>query len=332
MICGSGRFVRTVSSGYDPWLKRITTGFRRSRWVICKGCGLVFQNPRPASEEVEKLYAEHEYRKFSEEALASALIYSLERPAEMIDYLGQFIDFNPQNGAKRKVLDIGAGTGGALVRFIMRGCEVYGVEPDERLADLGNNVFKINLKKEFFTANTFPGLKVDLVFTCHAYEHFIDPIAISCDAKELLANDGMLFVSVPTFRRSQPFGWAGLSSPDICMFTHISLKNILHRAGFRVVQHKYVGREGELWVVAVKNADGKETRLPAVEDWRWVQAELLVAVPLRGLFWSIPRVAGRWLGYLQLLCSDPKKLFSRLRNRVRRYLGALERVGVSIVR
>ena len=57
-ICGGERHARVWARiAADEYAPRVPGAPRRSRWVVCRDCGLVFQNPRPDSDEVARMYS-----------------------------------------------------------------------------------------------------------------------------------------------------------------------------------------------------------------------------------------------------------------------------------
>ena|SRR5437867_6649716 len=72
----------------DEYALNLGHAGRRSRWVMCRCCGLVYQNPRPSTGEVASLYAGEVYRREITDAEANERMeYFLRRPVNAIRWL-----------------------------------------------------------------------------------------------------------------------------------------------------------------------------------------------------------------------------------------------------
>lgn len=282
-VCAGRRFLKTASSADDIYLKPLEMGIRKSFWVICKDCGLVMQNPRITQEAADLLYAEHKYREGENaEEVVDVRIRRVEERLRWIEDQGAL---PLAKGAPPKILDIGCGLGASLHVLKKRGWEVYGVEPDSAWAKFGNKRFGFQIKEEFFTENTFPGLRVDLIYTNHAFEHFLEPLPVLQAAAKTLSSTGRLFICVPTFRGCwRHHAWQWMNVAHIHMFTAISLANLLAKAGLKLYRWRYPPT-GELWALT-----GHPLK-PWVETPRWkreppwrIQAEIYLQ-PLAFFFY-----------------------------------------------
>src|SRR5205809_7914660 len=66
----------------DEYALNLGHAGRRSRWVMCRCCGLVYQNPRPSTGEVASLYAGEVYRREITDAEATdGWEFFLSRPS-----------------------------------------------------------------------------------------------------------------------------------------------------------------------------------------------------------------------------------------------------------
>jgi SAM-dependent methyltransferase len=90
----------------------------------------------------------------------------------------------------RRVLDVGCGTGIASALLAARGCEVFGVEIDERMAAVARaRGFEVEVAQ--FERWDARGRLFDLLISGQAW-HWIDPVAGAQKAAAVLADSGTL--------------------------------------------------------------------------------------------------------------------------------------------
>lgn len=259
-VCGGDRhapvWARIAADEYAP---RIAGAPARSRWVVCRDCGLVFQNPRPDASEISALYSGSGYRDWSE-VPERFLEYSRRRARPALQWLETLPEYRAISG-RVAALDVGCGAGGSVRELAERGFEAYGVEPDPMLARAGSERFGVTIAAEFVNDGLFPGVEFGLVFSIHTFEHLLDPLDVVRSAHGLLTRDGstegLLFVSVPTYARATHPAWEWMNTSHTYLFTARSLGNLLRRAGFRVLHSFYpeptyhsCSEPSELWVLA----------------------------------------------------------------------------------
>lgn len=136
------------------------------------------------------------------------------------------------------ILEIGAGSGGALHVFQEEGNEVSGCDYSRELIEFGRVQGVENLVvgslSEWKTA--FPENEVyDLVYMHHVFEHIGDPVSTIEDVVKLLKPDGELLIIVPDIYRIH----AHRKSPDDCMeFIHVAHKWNFTRECFAALAKK----------------------------------------------------------------------------------------------
>src|SRR5579862_2774912 len=105
-------------------------------------------------------------------------------PAEVADAL--------RATAGVRVLDVGCGTGIAARQFAARGCEVLGVEPDERMATVATRR-GVPVEVSAFETWDARGRRFDLVVSGQAW-HWVDPDAGASKAADVLVPGGRIGV------------------------------------------------------------------------------------------------------------------------------------------
>lgn len=194
----------------------------------CKACGFVFQDAAASKAADPAFYAET-YRKLyqaTEEPTPKDLRQQSLRAADQV----RFLRANMVKNLGR-VLDIGASSGRMLAALREAyQAESVGVEP--------GNAYRALAEAEGL--RMFPSLEsllasqpqpFDLVSLMHVLEHFDDPLGSLRQIREkLLSPQGWLLLEVPNFYAHNSYELAHLSC-----FTPASLKEILRKAGYRVV-------------------------------------------------------------------------------------------------
>lgn len=154
----------------------------------CKNCGLIFKNPIPTEDTLEKLYNSENYS--NENYFQS--IFGHRMPQER---LWERV-LNLQSELKgRKVLDIGCGNGEFLDFAGSRGMGTYGIEISQRLADRIKPIHRIS--RESFEKCNFPENHFDLITLFDIIEHLTNPFEYLKRLKILLKTGGNLAIFTP---------------------------------------------------------------------------------------------------------------------------------------
>ena len=189
----------------------------------CTGCELVWLNPRPIDEDIEKLYGTYythdamlALEKFEDLPLRKKVKYMVLsswygydkflNPPAKYQIMGKLLGFVP--GVKKKVgmrigwatpkpagkfLDVGSGNGDALLEMKYLGWDVYGIEPDKKAVDTctsaGLKVFYGLLSQADYPDNFF-----DVIYMYNVIEHLPDPLAGLKQLKRMLKPGGSLVI------------------------------------------------------------------------------------------------------------------------------------------
>lgn len=307
-ICGSSRQSDArVRAPRDDHAKDLGLLDSRSHWVVCDDCGLVYQSPRPDEAGVAELYEGGSYHEGRGGVPDHYVQYSLRRSHAAFAWAFSLPELRTRRGS---AIDVGCGIGGALVGLRDRGFEVHGVEPDPMLSEFGRSELGLDIRTGYFGDDTFPaGTAFDFAYSCHVWEHLADPLETTVAVHSVLAErEGYFLIVVPTFRKARTLAWACFTAPHTYMWTDVSLGNLLQRAGFEVIDHRYASAaDSELWILAraVRTPPAAEVRR---EEPRGIQRELAL-VPLRAPL-GLP---GRFRTHVSTLASDPWDFASRAR-------------------
>lgn len=234
-------------------------------WSVynCPYDGLVWLNPRPRIEEMQKIYEcyfthavqdrqPNLLRRIIKEAiLASAFGY--DKPNHIIpSILGKILNLIPplkervgtsiawlKRQGKGRLLDIGCGNGEFLATMRTMGWKVMGVEPDTDAAKIAREHFDIPVRVGTFEEVTLPDDFFDAIVLRHIIEHSINPIRLLRKCKGILKPGGRLIVITPNIEslgyRFFKESWVHLDPPrHFYLFSCRTLKTCVERAGFCV--------------------------------------------------------------------------------------------------
>jgi SAM-dependent methyltransferase len=130
----------------------------------------------------------HRHRQIAESFGSDAERYDRSRPS----YPGALVERIVAASPGPAVLDVGCGTGIAARQFQAAGCQVLGVEPDIRMADLARQS-GVEVEVATFEAWDPAGREFDAVVAGQAW-HWVDPVAGAAKAALALRPGGRLAV------------------------------------------------------------------------------------------------------------------------------------------
>jgi 2-polyprenyl-3-methyl-5-hydroxy-6-metoxy-1,4-benzoquinol methylase len=246
------------------------------------GCGLVRQNPQPQPDDLVQAYLEVADERYEEEA--SGRVETFSRALRDISR-------HEQSG---RLLDVGCHTGIFLDVARRAGWETCGVEPSrwsaERARARGLTVVHSTLAEADFPEGSF-----DVVTMWDVIEHLADPYQELLRAQRLLRPNGLLALSTMNvdawFPRLLGRRWPWYMQMHLYYFTPKTLRQMLERAGFRMVEavpHKRVVRLA--YLVSRLEAYCK----PVARAFEWLvakagQSDRLVAIDLGDIFVTFAR-------------------------------------------
>ena len=164
----------------------------RFNHVRCKNCQMVYANPRFKESIAENLYNEDEYTEFYKIKLIPSIDYRKTVLAEnKYNQISRYFD------KPGKALDIGSGLGEVLGVFNEHGWDCLGIEFNEFAANFAKEKFGVNvINKNIYDFNSTQ--KFDLIMLWGVLEHFFKPLDILNKVYELLEDDGLLVLEVPS--------------------------------------------------------------------------------------------------------------------------------------
>jgi SAM-dependent methyltransferase len=219
-LCGGtgGNFVRKVD-GYT--LER------------CRGCGLVFNNPRLSDAALDKVYSDRD---------TAGLIAFYERmhtPAVIGQFdvkLARLERGLPQKG---RLLDFGCGAGYFLHRAQQRGWDAHGVELGPWAAEAARRRGVPNLNTARLQDMAFPDGHFDVVNASQVFEHLTHPLPELAEIRRVLKPGGVFLIDVPNYHTLPILLNADdfmLNAPPqhVAFYTPRTLRKLLTAGGLKV--------------------------------------------------------------------------------------------------
>lgn len=210
--------------------------------VICRNCGLVMTNERMTQESYDYFYNHifgRLYRNVAvEENVEKVFRGEIERGEEIFKFVKKNIDH-----AVERFLEIGCAAGGNLAWFANVGCEVVGIDLDDKYLSFGREK-GLDLRQGHSSKLIEEGKKFDLIILNHVFEHFLDLEKELKVIQELLSDRGSVYIAVPGIKdlANGAYGYnlgAYLQNAHIRHFSLGTLNNIMEKYGF----HLYCGNE-----------------------------------------------------------------------------------------
>jgi len=213
------------------------------RMVRCLDCGMIYLNPRPAPEELDKLYPP-EYIPYNFNEHLGTIMGKLRDfvQRKKIDALREYV---PNGGL---VVDIGCGGGdllGLAKRFGDPSWELVGIDMSEKAIESVRKRRIRGILGRFETLD-LPESSADVIIMNQVIEHLDNPRAVLEKSVKYLKVGGYIFIETPStdawdcklfFKRY----WGGWHFPRHWhLFSPQTLRILLEQTGFRIVKNKFL--------------------------------------------------------------------------------------------
>ncbi|HEV2634849.1 MAG TPA: class I SAM-dependent methyltransferase [Actinocrinis sp.] len=182
--------------------------------------------PPPPESPPHTRGGSHQARHIAESFGTDAERYDRTRP-RYPDALIQRIAATPTPPTKTpatRILDVGCGTGIAARQLQAAGCQVLGVDPDPRMADLARS-FGLDVEVSKFEDWNPANRTFDAVTAAQAW-HWIDPLAGAAQAARALRPGGRLAIFWNTFNATP-----AIADPFTAVYRQVIPDSPIARAG-----------------------------------------------------------------------------------------------------
>lgn len=205
------------------------------RFVQCRSCRLVYQNPRPVFSELKNRYREDYFR------------YELENAENFFNLMRlglRDIGFDRLSPGLlaglpgRRFLDIGCATGMLVADMGRRGWDSEGVEICRESAEYGIRERGVKITIATLEEARLPPDSFSIVHFSHLIEHVPDPRGLLREVRRLLVPGGYAIVTTPNIGGLQARlfgpGWRSAIADHLTLFSRPTLRRLLEEEGFRI--------------------------------------------------------------------------------------------------
>jgi len=210
--------------------------------VRCKNCGLVYVDPQPPENEIEKLYSfEKGYGTWRFDPFKRKKKFNEKR--KLFEEYVKLITKYKKMGF---LLDVGCSSGLFLEVARSFSWKCYGVEVNKDTAAIAKQKGFTIVVGDLLNAN-FSNETFDVITLWEVLEHVRDPTNTLRHARNLLKNNGYLFISTPNISGFEPevsyhlMGktmnfWRHPEPPGhLYQFSVNTIQKLLVKTGFKVV-------------------------------------------------------------------------------------------------
>ncbi|MDX8414321.1 MAG: class I SAM-dependent methyltransferase [Mariprofundales bacterium] len=219
--------------GHDQWqvISRQDRHRRPLTTALCQHCGLISHLPLPDEASIAQYYAKeyrHDYH--GEQTPAPRRVMRAWNNGERIHTM-----LTPLITQPGRVFEVGAGLGCTVKVFQHHGFQASGIEPNHDFNRYSRQQLRANIDNQnLYDLN--PAGQHNLVLLVHVIEHFRSPTAALMQIRNLLNDDGQLYIECPNV--AAPFATFGrlFHFAHIHNFTPTTLCQLAEKCGFSVVQ------------------------------------------------------------------------------------------------
>ena len=199
----------------------------------CNNCDFIYKNTSMNNIELNEFIFEEYYKsKDVGSEINKRFIRHFKRRAKLHKkLLSSYFD----EDFCGRVLDVGCGAGLFLNEMRKLGWETFGIEPSRECYEYATDNLNLNVFRGLF--NDYPVYKkFDLIYFSHVFDDLPNILNVLEKVKDLLEDNGKIFIEVPNFNGYKNFNSIKLGDliENSYYFTPLSLKNLKDTNGFDI--------------------------------------------------------------------------------------------------
>lgn len=212
-------------------LSRVSRSGQPLRTVICRACGLVWSDPRPADtrrfyEEEYRLSYKRTYVPKPKHVLRAGKV-ALTR----LEKIGRLLL------SRKTILDVGSGGGEFAYLLQSLGHRVTGVEPNRGYAEYSVREYGLPVQVGFVQDRAFQLQSFDVITAWHVLEHTEDPGAVLAQLGSWLKPNGTLVIEVPNVEATCQSPQSTFHEAHLYNFNVVSLRALARKQGLHEAWH-----------------------------------------------------------------------------------------------
>jgi 2-polyprenyl-3-methyl-5-hydroxy-6-metoxy-1,4-benzoquinol methylase len=234
-VCGAADFKSLWKA------KDYTVSGKLFEIAACASCTLAFTQDVPDAESIGPYYKSENYISHSNTSrgLVNGIYHAVRKRTLAVKRKLIISATGKQQGS---LLDVGSGTGAFVQEMKQHGWQVTGLEPDADARAVAASDYQVQLTdiSEFYQ---LPAGKFDAITLWHVLEHVHDLHAYVQQLRNLLTDNGRIFIAVPNYtsKDAQTYKeyWAAFDVPrHLYHFSPASMQVLMQKNGLKVLEHK----------------------------------------------------------------------------------------------
>jgi SAM-dependent methyltransferase len=292
-VCGSDEVI-PLAVGEDFEYRTSPDSFLA---VKCRGCGLVYLNPRPAMAELDRIYPP-DYHAFDFSADRYGFVYKVRQRLEAKRILKACKGL-PDNA---RILDVGCGDGfhlDLLQKFGKSSWQLEGIDMSDRAVEMGK-LRGLEIHQGTVQSMAIPEGTYDLAFMIATIEHVDQPLEVLQAVGKMLKPGGTVVMVTDNtdtldFKWFQGRHWGGYHFPRHWnLFSPLTIRRLAQEAQLEVVELKTIVSPVN-WVYSIR------IRL---QDWgapKWLVNQFSLSTPITLGIFTLFDMVNQFFGHGALL-------------------------------